>query len=60
MQKSLIVTNDCKKGKIIRNEDLSSMRPAKGLSVLKIDNIIGKRLIRNKISGEYINWNDFE
>ena len=60
MQKSLIVINDCKKGKIIRNEDLSSMRPARGISVIKIDNIIGRKLVRDKNSGEYINWNDFK
>ena len=52
MQKSLIVIKDYKKGQIIKDEHLSSMRPAKGIPVLKIDKIIGKKLNKNKISGD--------
>lgn len=60
MQKSIIVNQDLNKGTKIKNNLISSMRPAKGISPLYIDKIIGKKLARSKQKNEILFWNDFK
>lgn len=60
MQKSIIVNQDLKKGTKIRYNFISSMRPAKGISPLYIDKIIGKKLKNSKKNKEILFWKDFE
>jgi N-acetylneuraminate synthase/N,N'-diacetyllegionaminate synthase len=56
-RKSLHVKQDLIKGHLIRNEDLIALRPADGISPMEIDNVIGKHLIQDVISGESLKWN---
>ncbi len=60
MQKSIIVNQDLNKGTRIEDNLVSSMRPAKGISPLYIDKIIGKKLTRSKGKNEVLFWNDFK
>ena len=60
MQKSIIVNQDLNKGTKIKNNLISSMRPAKGISPLYIDKIIGKKLTHSKQKNEILFWNDFK
>ena len=60
MQKSIIVNQYLKKGTKIKGNLISSMRPAKGISPLYIDKIIGKKLTRSKGKNEVLFWNDFK
>ena len=60
MQKSIIVNQDLNKGTRIEDNLVSSMRPAKGISPLYIDKVIGKKLTRSKEKNEILFWNDFK
>ena len=60
MQKSIIVNQDLNKGTKIKDVLVSSMRPAKGISPLYIDKVIGKKLTRSKEKNEILFWNDFK
>ena len=60
MQKSIIVNQILKKGSKIKGNLVSSMRPAKGISPLYIDKIIGKKLARSKKKNEILFWKDFK
>ena len=56
-RKSLHVKQDLKKNHIIRKEDLIALRPSDGISPMEIENVIGKSLIQDVISGESLQWN---
>ncbi len=56
-RKSLHVKQDLKKGHIIRSEDLIALRPAYGISPMQINDVIGKSLLQDVISGEFLQWN---
>ena len=47
MQKSIVAIRDLKKDHILSLDDITTMRPANGLSPLKLDTIIGRKLITN-------------
>jgi N-acetylneuraminate synthase/N,N'-diacetyllegionaminate synthase len=55
-RRSIHFKQDLKKGHIIRNEDLIALRPADGISPMEIDNVIGKSLTQDVISGEFLHW----
>ena len=58
MQKSIIVNTNLKKGSRLKYNFISSMRPAKGISPLYIDRIIGKRLLRSKKKNQILYLRD--
>lgn len=60
MQKSIIVNQDLNKGTKIKDNLVSSMRPARGISPLYIDKIIGKKLAFPKKKNEILFWSDFK
>ena len=60
MQKSIIVSENLKKGTTINYKNISSMRPAIGISPLYIDKIIGKKLNYSKNKNEAIFWKDLK
>ena len=60
MQKSIIVNQILNKGTKIKYNLVSSMRPAKGISPLFIDKIVGKKLTRTKKKNEILFWKDFK
>lgn len=47
MRRSLVATHDLKAGQILNPEDLDSKRPGTGISPTRIDDIIGKILLRD-------------
>jgi N,N'-diacetyllegionaminate synthase len=58
MQKSIIVSENLKKGTTINYKNISSMRPANGISPLYVDKVMGKKLNRPKNKNEAIFWKD--
>ncbi|MGZ3690856.1 MAG: N-acetylneuraminate synthase family protein [Pseudobdellovibrio sp.] len=59
LAKSLVASKDLKKGTVITYEDLVAKTPAKGISPLELDNIIGKRLARDVSQDDYVYYQDF-
>ena len=60
MQKSLIAKINLKRGTKINYKNLSSMRPANGISPLYIDKIVGKKLKYSKNKNEILLWKDLK
>ncbi len=60
MQKSLVAKRPLKRGKILREADLWTMRPATGISPLAVDMVMGKRLKKKKGRFEQILLRDLE
>ncbi len=60
MQKSLIAKINLKRGTKINYKNLSSMRPANGISPLYIDKIVGKKLKHPKNKNEILLWKDLK
>ncbi len=58
MQKSLVAARPFDAGHVLQKDDLTSMRPADGISPIQIDDVVGKRLIIGKSAGEKIYWAD--
>ena len=56
--KSLVASTDLPKGKIITKDDLISKSPAKGISPLHIDKLVGKKLVKNLVKEEFIQLED--
>lgn len=56
-RKSLYVKQNLKKGHIINSEDIIALRPAYGISPMEINNVIGKTLVQDVMSGESLQWN---
>jgi N,N'-diacetyllegionaminate synthase len=59
-RKSLHISNDLNSGHILTEFDLISLRPGDGISPMKWEEIIGKRLTVNKRKNEILNWSDLE
>lgn len=60
MQKSLVAARDMMPGHVMAADDLTTMRPASGISPLFIDDIVGMRLAVEKAAGTIINWCDLQ
>jgi len=58
MQKSLVASRMIPAGTTISTHLLSAMRPGEGISPLFFDDLIGKKLIRDKEENEVIKWED--
>jgi N,N'-diacetyllegionaminate synthase len=59
-RKSLHISSDLYSGHILTEFDLISLRPGDGISPMKWEEIIGKRLTVNKRKNEILNWSDLE
>ena len=59
-RKSLHISSDLSSGHILTEFDLISLRPGDGISPMKWEEIIGKRLTVNKRKNEILNWSDLE
>lgn len=60
MQKSIVARNLLKKGTVLDESNLWTMRPANGISPLYFDEIVGKKLNKNKKRFEPIKWSDLD
>ena len=59
-RRSLIAIKDISKGKIVEETDLTFKRPAFGISPKDIDDLVGKKALRNIQEDEVLYWNMFE
>jgi N-acetylneuraminate synthase/N,N'-diacetyllegionaminate synthase len=57
-RKSIHVNRDVKSGEILKEEDLIVLRPNKGISPMEWDNVIGKTLKTNVMSGNPLSLDD--
>lgn len=60
MQKSLVANGNLPSGKVITEEDLWAMRPAEGISPLKIDSVVGKKLTKPVTKFAPIQWENLQ
>lgn len=58
MQKSLTAARALTAGRLLEAGDLSSMRPADGISPLFVDEVVGRRLAVDKAPGDPLFWRD--
>jgi sialic acid synthase SpsE/endonuclease IV len=58
--KSLVAKRDLAEGEVIRLEDLKFMSPGKGITPDRLNEFLGKKLVRAKKATEYITDQDFE
>ena len=56
-RRSLVASRDIPKGKVIEKEDLTFKRPAHGVSPKYIDEIVGKKALRDIDEDVVIEWN---
>jgi len=59
-RKSLHVSKQLLKGDIIDFQSLMSLRPGHGISPMEINQVIGKRIIKDLSRGHLLNFNDLE
>jgi N-acetylneuraminate synthase/N,N'-diacetyllegionaminate synthase len=59
-RKSIHLNKELEAGHIIQIEDLIMLRPAIGISPMQLDDVLGKRLIRNLFKSSLINKEDLE
>ncbi|MBC8399225.1 MAG: pseudaminic acid synthase [Flavobacteriales bacterium] len=55
--RSLFIIKDVKKGELISNENIRSIRPGFGLHPKELPNIIGKKFSKNQEKGTPLSWN---
>ena len=58
-RRSLVANNDIKKGQVITKEDLTFKRPASGISPEFIDEVVGKKAIKDIVEDEILKWSMF-
>jgi sialic acid synthase SpsE len=59
-RKSIHLNKELEVGHIIQIEDLVMLRPALGISPMQMDEVLGRRLIRNLPKSSLINKEDLE
>jgi N,N'-diacetyllegionaminate synthase len=60
VRKSVFIHKDVKQGQLIKNTDLTLMRPGNGVLPKFLDEIVGKKALKNLTKGEPIKWVDIE
>lgn len=60
VRRSLVASRNLDKGTVIRSEDLTSKRPAEGISPRWINLVVGQRLRRPLAESEALGWGDIE
>jgi sialic acid synthase SpsE/sugar phosphate isomerase/epimerase len=58
--KSLVVKRDMAEGVVLCLEDVKFMSPGKGITPDRLQEVVGKRLMRSKKKDEYVTYQDFE
>ena len=59
-RRACYLKKDCKKGELISTENLTTLRPCKGIDARAYDDILGKKLITDKKAFHALSWDDFE
>ncbi len=60
LAKSLVAASDLKVGHVLRAEDIRIRSPGQGLSPQKLDDLIGKTLVREMVSEDYFYPSDLQ
>jgi len=58
-RKSIHASKNLKKGSIIKAEDIIMKRPGTGISPMQMNDVIGKKLNKNKEEDKLLSWEDF-
>ncbi|MAS95535.1 MAG: hypothetical protein CMO55_20230 [Verrucomicrobiales bacterium] len=58
--KSLVAAKDIPAGKVLTRDDLASKTPARGISPLRFQDLIGKTVVEEVTADDYFKWEDFE
>jgi N,N'-diacetyllegionaminate synthase len=58
-RKSIHASKNLKKGSIIKAEDIIMKRPGTGISPMLMNDVIGKKLNKNKEEDKLLSWEDF-
>lgn len=59
-RKSIHINKNLQKGQILTENDLISLRPGDGISPMQWENVIGKKLIRDKIEFDKLSFSDIQ
>ena len=59
-RKSIHLAKDLKAGETIQEHHLNMKRPGDGISPMKIDVVLGKRIKHDMLADEKLNWEDFQ
>ena len=57
-QKSIHIAGDLRKGTVLTEKHLNMKRPSGGISPMKIDEVVGKRLLQDVRADHQLQWND--
>jgi sialic acid synthase SpsE len=59
-RRSLVLIRPVAAGDVLREADLDAMRPADGISPLRLDEVIGRRVARSLDRGAFVHDEDLE
>ena len=59
-RRSIVATQDLKKGEVLSEENLTTKRPGTGISPTDWDNVVGKKIINDIQVDSIIQWSDIE
>lgn len=55
-RKSLVAAVDLVAGAVLRREDIAMMRPGTGLAPALVDQVVGRRMVRDLAAGDLLTW----
>jgi len=58
-RKSIVAAENLAVGDIITQNSITTKRPGNGISPMRIDELIGKKMLQNKLADELMQWEDF-
>lgn len=59
-RRSCYLNRDCLAGEIVTNENLTTLRPNKGIDAREYSKLLGRKLLVDKKAFESISWDDFD
>ncbi len=57
-RKSIFLKNDLSEGAIIEESDIMALRPGDGISSMQWNNVVGRKISKNKKAFEKLSWSD--
>ena len=57
-RKSIFLKNDLSEGEIIEESDIMALRPGDGISSMQWNNVVGRKISKNKKAFEKLSWSD--
>ncbi|MDB9812353.1 N-acetylneuraminate synthase family protein [Candidatus Pelagibacter sp.] len=59
-RRSLVLTNDIKKDRILSSKDIVCKRPGIGISPVDLSKVIGKKIVKNLSEDHILKWSDLK